>query len=191
MADVTVVDIGGIIQSHRRWFMALGAALIVAGLLAIVFPLAGGLAVEIWTAIALLIAGGAQIAHAFAARQWQGFLLGLIVGLLYVATGAMLYLNPMRGVVTLTVLLAFAILFDGVLRTVLAFHIRPVDGWFWMLGSGLLGIVVAFMIWQQLPSSATWALGLMLGCNLSFSGLAFAGLATAARARSDGSDQRT
>ena len=191
MADVTVVDIGGIIQSHRRWFMALGAALIVAGLLAIVFPLAGGLAVEIWTAIALLIAGGAQIAHAFAARQWQGFLLGLIVGLLYVATGAMLYLNPMRGVVTLTVLLAFAILFDGVLRTVLAFHIRPVDGWFWMLGSGLLGIVVAFMIWQQLPSSATWALGLMLGCNLIFSGLAFAGLATAARARSDGSDQRT
>lgn len=182
MSDVKVIDIGGIIQAHRRGFIFLGVALVVAGLLAIVFPLAGGLAVEIWTAIALLIAGGAQIAHAFAARQWQGFLLGLLVGVLYVVTGAVLWLNPMQGVVTLTVLLALAILFDGVLRTVLAFHIRPVDGWFWMLISGLIGIVVAFMIWQQLPSSATWALGLMLGCNLIFSGLAFAGLATAVRA---------
>ena len=162
MADVAVIDIDGMIQAHRRGFIFLGAALAVAGFLAIVFPLAGGLAVEIWTAIALLIAGGAQIAHAFAARQWQGFLLGLLVGILYVVTGAVLWLNPIRGVVTLTALLALAILFDGVLRTVLAFRIRPVDGWFWMLISGLIGIVVAFMIWQQLPSSATWALGLML-----------------------------
>ena len=191
MSDVTVIDIGGIIQAHRRGFIFLGVALAVAGFLAIVFPLAGGLAVEIWTAIALLIAGGAQIAHAFAARQWQGFLLGLLVGILYVLTGAVLWLNPIRGVVTLTALLALAILFDGVLRTVLAFRIRPVDGWFWMLISGLIGIVVAFMIWQQLPSSATWALGLMLGCNLIFSGLAFAGLATAVRAPTGVSIKKT
>ena len=191
MADVAVIDIDGMIQAHRRGFIFLGVALAVAGFLAIVFPLAGGLAVEIWTAIALLIAGGAQIAHAFAARQWQGFLLGLLVGILYVLTGAVLWLNPIRGVVTLTALLALAILFDGVLRTVLAFRIRPVDGWFWMLISGLIGIVVAFMIWQQLPSSATWALGLMLGCNLIFSGLAFAGLAMAGRASTDVPNKKT
>ena len=181
MTSITVVDIGGIIAQHRRGFLFLGVALVVAGVLAILFPLMGGMAVEVWTAIALLIAGGAQIAHAFAARQWQGFLLGLLIGALYVATGAMLWLNPMKGIVTLTALLALAIFIDGVLTTALAFQIKDVGGWVWMLLSGLLGIVVAIMIWQQLPSSAAWALGLMLGINLIGSGIAFATLANSAR----------
>ena len=181
MSDVTVIDIGGTIAEHRRWFIFLGIALAVAGALAIAFPLAGGVAVELWVAIALVFAGIAQCLHAFAARQWQGFLLGLLVGLLYLATGAVLWLNPIKGVVTLTAFLAAAIFIDGILRMVMAFQIRPLDGWLMLLAGGVIGIIVAIMIWSQLPSSALWALGLMLGINLIFSGLAFTMLANAAR----------
>ena len=181
MTNVTEIDIGGIIAGHRRWFMFLGLALVVAGLLAIAFPLAGSLAVEVWAAIALIIAGVAQCAHAFAARGWQGIVYSLAIGVLYLVTGVMLWLNPMKGIVTLTVLLAASILIDGVLTTMLAFRIRGHDGWFWMLISGIVGIVVAFLIWRQLPVSATWALGTLLGCNLIFSGIAFAALARSAQ----------
>lgn len=187
MADVTVIDIGATIAAHRRWFMFLGIALAVAGVLAIGFPLAGSLAVAIWAAIAFFIAGVGQVAHAFAARRWQGFTLGLLVGLLYLATAFILWINPMGGVVTLTVLLAAALVIDGVLRSILAFQIRPHAGWGLLLFGGLLGIVTGIMIFNQLPTSAVWALGLLLGVNLIFSGVSFAMLASAARPADPGS----
>jgi uncharacterized membrane protein HdeD (DUF308 family) len=180
LAHVTVIDADGMIAAHRPWFIFLGVALIIAGLLAIAFPFAGGLAVEVWVAVALIISGIAQVVHAFAARQWQGFLLGLLVGLLYLAGGIILWLDPIKGVVTLTVFLAVMILIDGILRCVMALRIRPAPGWGMLLVGGILGIVVAFMIWAQLPTSATWAIGLLLGVNLIFSGIAFIALARTA-----------
>ncbi len=181
MAHVTVIDADGMIAAHRRWFIFLGVALVIAGLLAIAFPFAGGLAVEVWVAVALVISGIAQIVHAFAAREWQGFLLGLLVGLLYLAGGAVLWLDPIKGVITLTVFLAAMMLIDGILRCTMALRIRPMPGWGMLLVGGILGIVVAFMIWKQLPTSALWVIGLLLGINLIFSGVAFITLARSAR----------
>lgn len=182
MSDVTVIDVSGYIAAHRRWFIFLGAALIVAGALAIMFPLAGGVAVEIWVAIALIISGIAQMVHAFAVRQWQGFLFSTLLGILYFATGIILWLDPIKGVITLTVFLAAMLLIDGIMRCILAFRIRPHDGWGLLFAGGLIGILAAIMIWRQLPSSAFWAIGLLLGINLIFSGIAFITLARTARA---------
>ena len=181
MAHVTVIDADGIVAAHRPWFVFLGVTLIVAGLLATAFPFAGGLAVEVWVAVALVLSGIAQIVHAFAAREWQGFALGLLIGLLYLAGGIILWLDPIKGVVTLTVFLAAMMLIDGILRCIMAVRLRPMPGWVMLLVGGILGIVVAFMIWRQLPSSAMWAIGLLLGINLIFSGFAFITLARTAR----------
>jgi uncharacterized membrane protein HdeD (DUF308 family) len=115
----------------------------------------------------------AQTVHAFAARTWSGFLLGLLVGLLYLVTAAVLWINPMGGVVALTVFLAAVLVVDGIFRSILAFQIRPRSGWFWLLVGGIISIVLGAMIWQRLPSSALWILGLLLGVNLIFSGLMF------------------
>jgi uncharacterized membrane protein HdeD (DUF308 family) len=145
----------------------------VAGAAAIAFPLLGTLAVAVWAAIALAIAGVAQTVHAFAARSWGGFFLDLLIGLLYLAGGAVLWLNPLGGAVTLTVILAVVLVVDGVFRSILAFQVRPRTGWAWLLFGGIVSIIIGVMIWRQLPSSALWILGLLLGINLIFSGLSF------------------
>ncbi len=85
----------------------------------------------------------------------------------------MLWLNPLGGAVTLTVILAIVLVVDGVFRSILAFQVRPRTGWMWLLFGGLVSIVLGIMIWQQLPSSALWILGLLLGINLIFSGVTF------------------
>jgi uncharacterized membrane protein HdeD (DUF308 family) len=171
---VTAVDqISDQIDHHRGWFIFLALLLIVAGAAAIAFPVLSSLAVELWTAIAFVIAGVAQIIHAFAVRNWSGFILALLVGLLYLAAGVVLWLNPLAGVVTLTVFLAAVLVVDGVFRSILAFQIRSRAGWFWLLFGGIVSIVLGLMIWGQLPSSALWVLGLLLGINLVFSGVAF------------------
>ena len=100
-----------------------------------------------------------------------------MVGLLYLAAGVVLWLNPIAGMVALTVFLAAVLVVDGVFRSILAFQIRPRAGWFWLLLGGIVGIVLGVMIWQQLPSSALTILGLLLGINLAFSGFTFLMLA--------------
>ena len=168
---------GDQVAQHRGWFIFLALLLILAGAAAIAFPVLSTFAVELWAAIAFVIAGVAQTIHSFAARSWGGFLWDLLVGLLYLAAGVVLWLNPLAGVVTLTVFLAAVLVVDGVFRSVLAFQIRPRVGWFWLLFGGIVGIVLGVMIWQQLPSAALSVLGLLLGINLVFSGFTFLMLA--------------
>jgi uncharacterized membrane protein HdeD (DUF308 family) len=173
---MTVVANDQVVE-HRGWFIFLALLLVVAGAAAISFPMLSTIAVELWTAIAFAIAGIAQTVHAFAARSWGGFFWGLLIGLLYLAAGIVLWLNPIAGVVTLTVFLAAVLVVDGVFRSILAFQVRPRSGWFWLLFGGILSVVLGVMIWQQLPSSALAVLGLLLGINLVFSGFAFLMLA--------------
>jgi uncharacterized membrane protein HdeD (DUF308 family) len=47
--------------------------------------------------------------------------------------------------------------------------------------SAALGIVVGALIWAGWPASADWALGLMIGIELVFSGWALVMLGNAAR----------
>jgi uncharacterized membrane protein HdeD (DUF308 family) len=96
-----------------------------------------------------------------------------LIGLLYLAGGAVLWLNPLGGAVTLTVILAVVLVVDGVFRSILAFQVRPRTGWTWLLFGGIVSIILGIMIWRQLPSSALSILGLLLGINLIFSGLSF------------------
>jgi uncharacterized membrane protein HdeD (DUF308 family) len=169
--------VGDQIAGHRGWFVFLGVLLVVAGAAAIAFPVLSSFAVGVWAAIAFAIAGVAQVIHAFAARSWGGFLWDLLVGLLYVVAGLVMWFNPIAGVVTLAVFLAAVLVVDGVFRAILAFQIRPQAGWVWLLIGGILSVVLGVMIWQQLPSSALWVLGLLLGINLIFSGVSFLMLA--------------
>jgi uncharacterized membrane protein HdeD (DUF308 family) len=185
VANLTTIDVRDEITRHRGWFIFLGVLLIVSGASAIAFPLLGALAVEVWAAIAFAVAGAAQTVHAFAARSWGGFLLGLLVGLLYLATGVVLWLNPIGGVIALTLFLAAVLVVDGLFRSILAFQVRPRAGWGWLLAGGVVGVILGVMIWQHLPSSAAWVLGLLLGINLVISGATFLMLASASAPHSE------
>ena len=54
MTTVPTADVTDQIARHRIWFIVLGIALVLAGLFAIAFPLAGGLIFERWVAIAFV-----------------------------------------------------------------------------------------------------------------------------------------
>ena len=58
-------------------------------------------------------------------------------------------------------------LISGITRLVFALMIRPMDDWLWMLGSGLVAIVCALVLFANLPEAAAWLLGFLLGLELS------------------------
>ena len=53
--------------------------------------------------------------------------------------------------------------------------------WSLMLVSGLVDLVLAGIIFAGLPGTAAWAIGLLLGINLVFGGIALIGMALRAR----------
>ena len=43
----------------------------------------------------------------------------------------------------------------------MAFQIRPVKGWGGVAFSGILSMLLGFMIWKQFPLSGAWAIGIL------------------------------
>lgn len=168
------------LAENRGWFTGLGIMLIVLGALAIVFPFLSGIAVTVLVGWLILIGGILQILHAFSVKKWGGFLLSLLIGVVYLLAGGWLAVVPAAGMVTLTILLSAAFLVQGGIETVMAFRIRDHKGWAWMLVSGVIALLVGALIFAELPSSAGWAIGLLTGVNMMSSGFAFVFLARAA-----------
>jgi uncharacterized membrane protein HdeD (DUF308 family) len=175
-----------LIAEKWGWFLALGIALIVVGLAAIVFPLLTGAITAIFLGWLFLIGGVLMIVHAFSAQGWQGFLWSLLVGILYLVAGGYLVVSPLTSLLTLTLLLIILFAVEGVFEVIMAFRVRPHEGWGFMLLSGIAALAVALLIAFGLPGSAAWALGLLVGINLLFSGWSYVFLALAGRRAHEG-----
>lgn len=171
-----------VVAEHRGWFMFLGVVLIIAGAVAIGFPLFTTVVFKIFLGWLFLIGGVVQVVHAFYTQKWSEFFLDLLIGILYVVVGAWLAFFPFTGIITLTILLAALFVVEGVLEIGMGFRIRPRDGWVWLVISGIIAVAAGVLIFAGLPSTAEWAIGLLVGINLIFSGFSYVFLASAARA---------
>ena len=90
--------------------------------------------------------------------------------------------NPLRGVLTLTMVLMALFLIEGVAAILAALNFRQHSrNWGWLLFSGIVDLVLVYLIWQGWPATAAWAIGLLAGVNLLFTGLSLVMLAIAAR----------
>jgi uncharacterized membrane protein HdeD (DUF308 family) len=54
-------------------------------------------------------------------------------------------------------------------------------GWVWTLVSGIVSLLLGMLIWSQWPLSGVWAVGLLVGINILFSGWSLIALGAAAR----------
>ena len=151
------------IKRNWGWFLALGIVLVLAGIAAIAFPFLSTIAAKVALGWIFLVTGLFMIVHAFSAGGWRGFLLNLLLGVLYVIAGGWLAFFPFTGIITLTLLLAALFVAEGVLVVSMAFRVRPLEGWGWLLLSGRVAVAVGALIGFNLPGSATWAIGLLAG----------------------------
>jgi len=77
---------------------------------------------------------------------------------------------PGDGALTLTLLLVIWFVASGGLQLIAAWCLRGLPGAGWLLIGGVLSIVLAALVALDLPSSAAWAIGLLVGINLVFWG---------------------
>ena len=160
------------LRTKWAWFVALGAALLILGLIAFGNQLAATIASVMIVGVLMLVGGVAQIIHAFPFRSWGSFLYWLLSGLLYAVAGLIALYNPVLGAVALTLVLALMLLASGILRVVVGTRLRPERGWGWVVASGVMTVLVGIIVAVGWPVNAVWVLGLFLAIDLFFQGLA-------------------
>jgi uncharacterized membrane protein HdeD (DUF308 family) len=167
------------IREHWVLFLVEGIVLVLLGVLAIVVPQVATLAVAIFLGWLFLISGVAGLVTTFMARHAPGFWWSLISAVLAIAAGLVLLARPVVGTVSLTLLLIVFFVIEGVASIMYALeHKKELSGqWAWMLVSGIIDLVLAVMIWAGLPTTAEWALGLLVGINMVFGGTALIAMA--------------
>ncbi|MCZ4287506.1 HdeD family acid-resistance protein [Hoeflea alexandrii] len=155
------------------WMAVLAAICIVGGFLALTNPFGATIFAVTLAGWVFLIQGIIQVFHAFRVRDWTGFLWSLGIGVLSLLVGIVLVADPLAGAIPLTLLVAVLFLATGVAKTMFALALRPLDGWIWVLASGLVSVVLGVMILAGLPATATTILGLLLGIELVSNGVLF------------------
>ncbi len=158
------------VTTKWRWFVALGIVLIVLGAAAWLDVVSVTLATTIVVGAFLLVGGVFQIIHAFMTREWRGFILGLLSGLLYAAGGLIIMREPVHGAVVLTLVLAALIIASGIVRMVLALRNRGLRAWGVVLASGVVSVVVGCLLYANLPWSGLWVLGTLIAIELLVQG---------------------
>jgi uncharacterized membrane protein HdeD (DUF308 family) len=176
-------EMGAAVREHWKAFLIEGILLVILGLAAIIVPPLASLAVTIFLGWLFLISGVAGLALTFWARRMPGFWWSLLSAVLALGAGIILLAEPVRGTLTLTIVVGVYFIAEGVATIMYALeHRRELsERWSWLLVSGIVDLLIAAIIIMGLPGSALWAVGLLVGINLLFGGATLIGMAMAAR----------
>mgnify|MGYP004659588033 CR=1 FL=1 len=157
-------------KSKKRFYWV-GGIMLVIGFLSLAMPMLASFAIETMVGFFLLAAGFGNAFGAYSALRagdspWQQAFMSVIS----IAAGIIFLTHPLAGVITLGILMAAYFLIDGVTKIVEYFRVRGIGGSLWILLSGIFGVVLAFMMWQDFFTGAA-VIGVILGVNLIFSGI--------------------
>ena len=166
------------IKKNTGLTIAAGVVMLLMGIFAMASPLVAGASLAVMVGVLLLIGGVSQLV--FALKAGSG-LFAIILGVLTVIAGGYMVSNPGAALATLTIFLVAYLIVSGIFETIIAFQARPVDGWGWAFFSGALSVILGLMFWSQYPLSGAWAIGILLGIKLLFSGLTLIMFGMAAR----------
>ncbi len=148
--------------------------LIVLGIAALLLPVAAGLAASLVFGVILLLSGALGLLASFASggRHPRGW--SLLSAVIALVVGLLLLIHPLAGALGLALLLSVYLLVDGLALIGLALsHRRRVTGrWSWLLGSGLLDLVLALILISLNAIGSAVVIGFIVGIDLIVAGIA-------------------
>ncbi|HZU10383.1 MAG TPA: DUF308 domain-containing protein [Pseudacidobacterium sp.] len=144
--------------------------LVLCGIAALALPVVAGISAAIFLAILILISGVIHLTTAPVAGGFGGYLWRTLVGIVYIVGGIWIFMHPVLGLVSFTLVLGWMFLFEGILYLLSYFQARRTGGAGWLLVDGIVTLVLALLILVHWPSSSAWAIATIVGVNLLISG---------------------
>src|SRR5215475_2539461 len=165
------------VKRHSLWYLMQGILMVLGGILAVIYPIVSSVAVVLFLGWVLIISGIVQGVSLIGAQHVPHFWLQLVSVVLSVIVGVLFIRHPGEGLLTLTLLLIVFFMVEGISKLIFALTIRPFPNWGWVLASGIIGILLSFYLWANLPVTAVWLLGVLIGIQLICEGAALGYLA--------------
>jgi len=165
------------VKRYWLWYLIEGVLLVVAGILAVIYPVVSSASVVVLLGWLLIVSGVLQGISLIGAGQVPHFWLQLISVILAVLVGVLFLRDPAQELLTITLLLIIFFMIEGISKIVFSLTIRPFPNWGGVLASGLVGILLSAVLWSSLPVTALWLIGLLIGIELISVGSAIAYLA--------------
>jgi uncharacterized membrane protein HdeD (DUF308 family) len=163
------------------WSLALGVLLVIAGVMALVYPVVASITAALYIGWFAVIAGVIAIVVAIQTRAEPDFGWRLAMGVVYLGLGFLLVTNPVAGAASLALLVGALMVASGVVELMLALRMKPRAGWGWLLANGFLSIVLAIMIAVGWPLGSLVLIGYLVGFQIITCGIARIALSMAAR----------
>lgn len=161
---------GKLLAKFRKISLGIGGLLLALGIVGVLVP-------QVLSAIAgaflgwlLLGAGVLNLYLAFLAR-WRS-VVAWLKPVLLILSGGLVLLNPLAGVVAISLMIALYLFMDGFGSMVLAQGVYPASGWGWMAANGVVSLALALLMTFAWPANSLVLVGLYLGISLMFDGIA-------------------
>jgi uncharacterized membrane protein HdeD (DUF308 family) len=174
-----------IFSNNWRRFMLWGLVLTVLGLFAISATAFTTLLSVVAIGFVFFI-GGAIIAAdtlTFWWGRWHGFTLHLAVALLYLYVGLTLIGNPVASAAPLTLVVGVFYLVIGAFRIGTSSSLQ-LPGWGWNVINGVVSFILGLLIVTNWQAASMFLIGLFVGIDLFFCGIAYIMAALAAKSLS-------
>ena len=172
-----VADLNAIHDSWG-WFVVLGIALIILGVVCILGDMTATKVSVLALGWLLMIGAVGALVQSFRTREWSGFFLYFLTALLRGVAGYLLLRYPTVGELSVTILLASLFVVGGIFRAVGAGTLR-FPSWGWMVLSGIVSVALGVMLIYALPAASLWFIGFLVGVDFVFDGTSLIALGMA------------
>jgi len=162
--------LGGI-KRASGWSIALGVLMIILGIVAMLAPWEFGIVIALIIGWSAIFNGVAQIIYGIRTHSGGRTVIEVILGLVYIVAGIYLLMHPVGGLLVLTLFLACFLLVYGIFALVLAFQMRPLPGWGWVMFDAIITILLGILIWAHWPLNSEWIVGTLFGISILVSGV--------------------
>ncbi len=153
-------------RRHSGWMLALGIFMFLLGMIGLAMAMTLTVASVIVFGALLVVGGIAQAIEAFPHTGWTSKTPHVLIALIYLAAGVFAIYDPVAASLSLTLFVAAMLLVVGALRAVMAFQMRPLRGWGWVLAGGIMSLLLGIAIFVQWPVSGLLAIGLFVAFEL-------------------------
>jgi uncharacterized membrane protein HdeD (DUF308 family) len=172
---------------QRKWkgFLILAAVLLAGGCAAIMVPEISTYASGVVFGVVLMAVGVVKIVQSLWVKSWAGFVWQELTGVVEFVGGFLIFMNPFKGAIAISLLIAITVFIHGLLQIGLSIKLRGSAGWHWFALSGLIALCASAAIVVKLPFTWDMIPGAIAGIALIITGLAYGGMALSLRKATD------
>lgn len=183
MDDSHLLKMNRKIVEKQKWigFLGLGLLLIAGGSLCLLLPVFSEFAASTIFGVVLMGIGVVKIIQSLWVKSWAGFVWQELSGAVELVGGVMIYLNPLKGAIAITLLIAIVVFVHGFLQIAMSLKIRPESGWWWFTLSGLIALTASVILILKFPLTRDLPSGSIAGIALLIAGVSYLGSALSTR----------